>query len=64
MPLSRLLTSGELGWSSLLKFFLNLIHRILASLLGTTWKGINWIGMINECTQARRPKPEPAQDIG
>jgi hypothetical protein len=37
---------------------------ILASLLGTTWKGINMIGMMNECTQARRPKPEPAQDIG
>jgi hypothetical protein len=51
-----LLTSGELGWSGLLKFFLNLIHMIFASLLGTTWKGINMIGMMNECTQARRPK--------
>jgi hypothetical protein len=47
----------------LLKFFFNLIHMSLASLLGATWDATNRIGMINECTQARRPKPEPAQDI-
>jgi hypothetical protein len=38
LPLSGLLMSGELGWSSLLKLFLDLIHMTLASLLGTTWR--------------------------
>jgi hypothetical protein len=56
LPLRRLLTSGELGWPSLLKFFLNLVHGTFVPLLGRTWDGINMIGMINECTLARKPK--------